>query len=260
MKEKLVKLVAPLPYSVKRPLFRAWLACTSAGHVANGGERVVVSSWRELVNTHEFYHMMHAHRYVWASEQLMDNRFILDYGCGSGYGTWYLAEKCSPFATYGFDVDKKAVDWANKHFRMPALYYRTELPVIKVDGLTSFEVIEHINDQQEYIDNLKDKLTHDGTLLISTANGSRLSVRQELIDKNLVTVNHTHVHELTPADFCKLLERNFKHVELYGQCVKGVVDFDGWNRWRRVNTVEVNDFEMRPDYDSCEVIVAVCKK
>lgn len=261
MKGKLVKLVAPLPYSIKRLLFRTWLALTSAGHVANKGERVVVGSWRELVNTHEFYHVMHAHRYDWASKQLQNAPFILDFGCGSGYGSWFLAHTLKESKVCGYDVDGKAVDWATKHFQKLSLYYTTSLPDVKFDGVTSFEVIEHIEDQQGYIDSLKEKLEPNGVLLISTANGSRISVRQKLIDNNLVTVNHTHVHELTPADFCELLERNFKSVELYGQCVRGVYSFDDWNRWRRVNTVEIKDFEMRDsDYDNCEVIVAVCKR
>lgn len=260
MKGKLVKLVAPLPYSIKRLLFRTWLAVTSAGHVANKGERVVVSSWKELISTHEFYHIMHAHRYVWAAQQLKNCVSLLDYGCGSGYGTWYLSSTHKA-PVYGFDIDLKAIAWAHKHFHHEYLAYITALPLIKFDGIASFEVIEHIEDQQQYIYTLKSMLATNGTLLISTANGSRESVRQQLIDKKLVTVNHTHVRELTASEFLALLKKNFTTVQLYGQCVANAYNFDNWNQWRRKNTVTIEDFKMKEDDTiNCEVIVAVCKK
>ncbi len=262
IKKWLIKLLSPMPYSVKKLVYWVWCRTTGAGRVANKGERFVVSSWDELVGCGEFYHAIHAHRYYWAAQQIDKlDKIILDLGCGSGYGAWYLASL--GHHTMGYDVDGEAISWARNHFDLPGLVYlegEEELDgsVDRYDIITCFEVLEHEPDT--VLETIHRRLDPGGTLIISTPNANPTSVRQWLIINKLVTVNPTHVKEFTPAEFDSLLRERFSQVELFGQCVKGVYNYKDFDKWRRKVGVQVTDFEMRSgDFVNCEVMVAVCK-
>ncbi len=262
IKKWLVRVLSPMPYSVKKVVYWVWCRTTAAGKIANKGERLVVSSWDELVGCGEFYHVVHAYRYYWAAQQIGElDRVILDLGCGSGYGAWYLASL--GHHTMGYDVDVDTISWARNHFDLPGLVYlegEEELngSVDKYDVITCFEVLEH--DPDVILRIIHQRLAPNGTLIISTPNADPVSVRQWLINNNLVTVNPAHVEEFTPAEFETLLRKHFNQVELFGQCVKGVYNYEAFGKWRRKVGVQVTDFEMRlNDFDNCEVVVAICK-
>jgi len=259
VKRKLIKILSPMPYSVKRLVYWIWCRTTATGRIANRGERVAVSSWDELVGCGEFYHVMHAHRYWWAAQQIKPKSTkLLDLGCGSGYGTAYLSSTGN--FVIGYDPDPDAIEWAKKHFQGDFRASKDwEKNNFKFDVICCFEVIEH--DPSNVTSTVLDCLSDNGLLLISTANGSKQSVRQQLIDNKLTTVNPTHVKEFTAKEFKKLLRKHFAGVEMYGQCVKGVYSFKGWCDWRRKSNVKLEDFEMRKDdFVNCEVIVAKCRK
>lgn len=250
-----------MPYKIKKIIINIWFRLSKAGRTSDKGERFVVFSWDEMIKSGEFYHLYHAFRYWWANQQIRKNSIILDLGCGSGYGSWYLASQRN--IVNGFDSSKKAITWAKKHFKNHTLIFDNYI-VFPTDSrryeiIVCFEVIEH--DPENVLNTILDCIQNDGTVLISTANGSVNSVRQYLIDNKLTTVNPGHIKEFTSEEFKALLEKYFKKVELYGQCIKGVSDFEEWDKWRRKNNVKLSDFEMRlNDFVNCEVIVARCSK
>jgi len=264
MKSKLVRLLTPAPYWVKKPIFRLWLKLTRAGRVAAGGERLVVGSWDELLESEEFYHLMHAHRYWWASRRIASDAEVLDLGCGSGYGTWYLARASPSRHVLGFDLDEKALKWANEHFTTIDNVSFTDYPTMNLlvwpnvfDYVVCFEVVEH--SPSSVLEAVKTWLAPTGTLLMSTANATPGAVRERLIEDRLVTPNPTHVKEFTAIEYGALLRSLFKEVELYGQCPVGVYSYEGYKKRRRTRTF-LSDFEMRPDdFVNCEVLVAVCR-
>lgn len=267
IKKWLIRRLSPMPYSIKRVVFWIWCRTTAAGRVANKGERLVVSSWDELIGCGEFYHAIHGHRYVWANEQIQalerkQSRTkvpsILDIGCGSGFGAWYLGTRFSQ--VFGYDPDPIAINWAKKHFinRKSPLTFGVNIPKTKYDYVVCFEVIEH--DFENVYASIDASIRPDSVVLISTANGANQSVRQWLIDNKLTTVNLAHTKEFTPLEFENILKEKFSAVKLFGQCVKGVYNYRDYDKWRRKGGVEISDFEMRPgDFVNCEVIVAVCR-
>lgn len=271
MKTLLIKFLAKFPYSIKKLVLSVWFY-TPTGRVSNSGERLVVSSWRELVDSGEFYHLYHAYRYWWANKQipiLPTEAKVLDLGCGTGYGSWLLLGIDSHFLfgkrfVVGYDPNETAIRWAKEHFNQHGncgLTFTSEkdwINQVKFDYVTSFEVIEHA--PQDVMNTIFESLNKNGTLFISTANGGKESVRQYLIDHKLVTANPTHELEFSPEAFRLTLENNFSNVQMFGQCVKDVHDFEGWLKWRRKNNVILGDFEMRSnDFTNCEVIVARCR-
>ena len=260
MKKFLLKVIAPLPYPFKKLVYDIWCRTTEAGRTTNRGERFVVSSWKEMIESGEFQHLHHANRYWWAGKQIPIGNSVCDYGCGSGYGSWYLANQGN--LVLGMDISEEAIGWAKKRFRHKSLQFDFVGSSHGVfDTIVCFEVIEHVRDPKSFLEMLGVMMTDNETLLISTANGSEESVRQWLMNNRLATVNPEHEKELNPMEFRKLLSEYFENVEMYGQCVRGVYSFEGWARWQRKNDVKLTDFEMRQnDFINCEVIVAKCVK
>lgn len=260
MKEKMFRLLATTPYPVKRLVYNVWLRTTRAGRIANKGERLVVGSWKEIIATREFYHLMHAHRYWWAGHGIPSGSTVLDLGCGTGYGSWYLSEQGN--IVVGMDPDEDTIKWAKEHFGSDKLSFTTssEIPNLKkFDVIVCFEVIEH--DPEPVLDVIRAKLRQDGTLIISTANATPEAVREWLIDNNLVTVNPTHKQEYTDRMFLELLSQYFNEVEMYGQHPVEVDSFSGYDKMRRRNNVTLRDFEMSTDnFRFSEVIVAKCRR
>ena len=252
-----VLLFGKLPYKWKRVLFKIWFTLSEAGRVSGRGERWVAGSWKEVLAVGEFYGVHHAHRYHWANSILFAPSTVLDLGCGTGYGSWFLASQGKKVT--GYDVDEKSINWAKKHFQHENLTFTTILDEKIYDHIVCFETLEHAPEAVEkYISKC---LSSKGTLIISTANGSTDSVRNLLIKMNLVTINPGHVKEFTKNEFELLLKKYFGYVAVFGQCAKNVYSFMDWNNSRKKNNIKIEDFEMRSnDFSNCEVLVAVCKK
>ncbi|MBW2671967.1 MAG: class I SAM-dependent methyltransferase [Deltaproteobacteria bacterium] len=265
MKKALLRLLAPAPYWIKRPLFKLWLSLTPAGEVAHRGERLVVGSWDEVANSGEFYHSMHAHRYWWAAQQITPGSLVLDLGCGSGYGAWYLAWDEPRNTVVGLELNRLALSWARSHFAgrfnvefLDPTGVEEEYESNTFDYVVCFEVVEH--DPENVLESILNWLSPSGTLIISTANASPTSVRQYLIDKKMVTVNPTHKHEYTPTEFMELLNTHFSSVELFGQRPTRVNSFEGYLKERRRRGVGLKDFKMDPTgLNLSEVMVAICR-
>lgn len=255
-----VLLFGWMPYKIKKVLFKMWFRISPAGKVSNHGERWVAGTWKSVLDTGEFYGIHHAHRYFWANSILphkQNEQLLLDLGCGTGYGSWFLASK--GFKVVGYDPDEKSIEWAKKHFVHPNLTFTSTPSLELYDYIVCFEALEHapIEVEKSIVEHLKP----DGTLIISTANGTPESVRHQLIKSGLVTVNPGHVKEFSIDEFEALLKQYFNYVMVLGQCVKDSYSFEDWNKWRKKINVKIEDFEMRKDDSTnCEVIVAVCRK
>lgn len=251
--------MATWPFWLKNIVYTVWLKTTRAGRVANERERLVVSSWDELVGCGEFYHVMHAHRYWWASKFITGSG-ILDLGSGSGYGAWYLATKAEHAGVYGFDPDEDTNSWAHDHFYIGGkLNFGSELrPWDTFDTIVCFEVLEHA--PNNVLESILNHLEIGGLLILSTPNAEPSSVRKWLLDRNKVKLNHTHKKEFTRTELVDLLSPYFESIETFGQCAKDVRNFYDYGEWRRKRGVTLNDFTMsKTDYVNCEVIVALCK-
>lgn len=246
-----------MPYWFKKFVYDVWTIFIESGRVANKGERLVASSWSELLETGEFNHIMHAYRYWWANTKLPGFSTVLDFGCGTGYGSWYL-ENVGHFVV-GYDLDDIAISWAKKHFEHDEseLVFTDKLcDVDKINHIVCFEVIEH---EPKIFPEIINLMNTDGSLIISTANAQPEHIRQWLIDNKLVTVNHTHVKEYTPKEFRDLLESVFNDVTLYGQVPSEVNCFKDYDDKRRVPGHNLESFEMiKDDFQYSEVIVGVC--
>jgi 2-polyprenyl-3-methyl-5-hydroxy-6-metoxy-1,4-benzoquinol methylase len=173
----------------------------------NSGERHFLNE--EINNEAEYYnHLMHIATYQFALKYVKDKR-VLDYGCGSGYGSRMLsniAEKVT-----AVDISEETINFAKSYYTANNLVFKniSELSDEKYDIITSFQVIEHVPDEKEYIKNLKSLLMPDGYLLISTPDKSN-----RIFNYIQKPWNIFHLKEYSGIDLNDLLRKFFPSVEI----------------------------------------------
>jgi 2-polyprenyl-3-methyl-5-hydroxy-6-metoxy-1,4-benzoquinol methylase len=150
----------------------------------------------------------HLARYWWVSG-LAAGRRVLDAGCGVGYGTAMLAAADAAEAI-GIDIAQEAVTAASASH--PTLEFVAcdihSLPFDdgRFDLVVCFEVIEHVEGQDEVIAELARVLAPRGVLAISSPNRGVYP-----------SGNPHHLHEYVPEELRAALARQFAHVALLRQ-------------------------------------------
>jgi ubiquinone/menaquinone biosynthesis C-methylase UbiE len=181
---------------------------------------------------------------------------VLDFGSGEGYGAAYIAQVAS--SVDGLDVDDDAVshaaevyqDQANLNFHK-GNGARLPFDDATFDLVTCFEVIEHVVDQDEVVDEIRRVLKPDGVALISTPDKKTYSD-----DRNYR--NEFHVKEFYVSEFEEFLGKYFPRVKFYGQKIFATsmvwnLDVDLQSQQFR----PVSDLEVSPVWSPLYV-VAVC--
>jgi O-antigen biosynthesis protein len=160
----------------------------------------------------------HETRYAWAAPICRGKR-TLDGACGTGYGAALLADGGAA-RVVAVDVAVEvvvAVSVTQRRFNAAfACTSVTELafPGGTFDVVVSLETIEHVTDDERYVDEMSRVLRPDGLLICSTPNrevtnpGTRLDARP---------FNPFHVREYAPVELATLLSRRVSEVTLYGQ-------------------------------------------
>jgi ubiquinone/menaquinone biosynthesis C-methylase UbiE len=157
----------------------------------------------------------HYHRYLQAAE-LAEGKTVLDIASGEGYGSALLAVKAA--RVIGVDIDRDAVDHAKNRYQKDNLTYVVgncadiPLPTASIDLVVSFETIEHHEQHEQMMLEIKRVLKPDGILLISSPDKRNYS---DIPGFN----NPYHVKELYDHEFKKLIESHFRHACYYSQRV-----------------------------------------
>ena len=157
----------------------------------------------------------HLHRYLQACE-LVSGRVVLDIASGEGYGSAILAGKAARVS--GVDISEEAVIHARNRYVRDNLEFivgnctSIPLPDASVDVVVSFETIEHHDQHEQMIEEIKRVLKPDGLLLISSPDKYNYS------DEPGFT-NAYHVQELYEHEFKQLINAHFANVAYYGQRV-----------------------------------------
>ena len=158
--------------------------------------------------------MEHWHRYHFAARWAA-GRAVLDVACGEGYGAALLAKRAARVTA--IDVSQQAVDHARRTYAhlanlefVRASCARLPLADASVDLAVSFETLEHIEAQREFLDELARVLRPDGLLVLSCPD------KVEYTDKRTYT-NEFHVRELYRGELEALVAERFPHCRWYGQ-------------------------------------------
>lgn len=156
----------------------------------------------------------HWHRYALA-RQFTGQCRVLDVACGEGYGSSLLAEMAA--SVVGVDISAEAVGHARRRYShqanlefVEASCDRMPFPDASFDVAVSFETIEHIHTQAEFIAELKRVLRPDGILILSSPNKRLYSDAHDYH-------NEFHVRELYRDELEDLLKGTFPHISWLGQ-------------------------------------------
>lgn len=157
-------------------------------------------------------------RHVFAYEQLKPrlekSDKVLEIGFGEGYGTHLIAKKVQ--SVIGIDVNQEAVDYANEKYASSNCkfqqYEGDELPFESYffDKIITYQVIEHIEDDEQFLREIHKVLKTGGQLFLTTPNRiHRLEPGQE-------PWNPFHVREYAPEQLNILMSNIFSEVNVYG--------------------------------------------
>jgi O-antigen biosynthesis protein len=155
----------------------------------------------------------HLHRYLWAAG-LVAGRRVLDLASGEGFGAAILAETAAE--VIGCDIDADSVEHATLNYDADNLAFQVadarDLSAF-ADGefgaVVAFEMIEHVDQQDRVLNEIKRVLSPDGLLVISTPDRDAYG--------EAAGANPYHVRELSQAEFAEVLGARFEHTAMFGQ-------------------------------------------
>ncbi len=161
----------------------------------------------------------HLHRYAYAATLARGKR-VLDLACGEGYGSKMLAGTAA--SVLGVDIDAGVVAHAETRYGGPNLRFVTgsvtAVPVSEshsFDLIVCFEAIEHLEDHEKLLQEVKRLLEPGGTFIVSTPN-------KAIYHDEASEENPFHVKELYFEEFDRLLSKHFKRVRFLGQRIQPV--------------------------------------
>lgn len=152
----------------------------------------------------------HRARYTWAA-RVVDGKDVLDAACGVGYGIEILAAAGAKSVS-GVDLDPEAVAAATERFGEHAAAVvegdLRELPFDddSFDVVTSFETIEHMEEGEKALAELRRVLRPEGLLIVSSPN-----------PEAYLPGNEFHVHEFRPEELTAAVGELFANVATYRQ-------------------------------------------
>jgi 2-polyprenyl-3-methyl-5-hydroxy-6-metoxy-1,4-benzoquinol methylase len=162
-------------------------------------------------------------RYNFVNRTVNDkNLSVLDFGCGSGYGTKVLKEHfkdVTSFDVYPDSYKPEGVDVEQDINKIKSKKY---------DVITCFEVIEHIDEagQIQLMKDLSDLLTEKGTLFISTV--------RKMDPPPTENRKKEHIRELTFEELLAFCTTHFSNVFTFGQIDQMISTFYKENHYHFV--------------------------
>ncbi len=155
----------------------------------------------------------HLHRYAMALE-MAAGKNILDIACGEGYGVYLLSKKAAQVT--GIDIDHATIEKARAKYKASNITFK-QGSVLAIDAgnavfdmVTCFETLEHTDEHDKLLAELKRVLKPGGILFISTPEKAIYSDRTGYR-------NPFHKKELYGHEFRNLIARYFSQHVFYGQ-------------------------------------------
>lgn len=179
--------------------------------VEDTGERVIP----EFMKPSNRLLLEHMARYQFVLPYLKGR--VLDFSCGSGYGTHMMVKekKDTIEEVVGIDIDPEIIKYARGAYHHPKSSFIvndvTDQKLIdkigSFDTIVSFETLEHIKEEELLLQNYYNLLNPGGILIVSTPFGK---------GRNIECGQPFHVHQLTPDEFRGLFS-NYSNVSYYYQ-------------------------------------------
>lgn len=140
----------------------------------------------------------HRARYQFAIDLAKQHGFktVVDFGTGTGYGAWMMAE--AGLIVDAYEIDQTAIDYGNEHYNHPNLTRHqadiADLAPPPADMVTGFEIVEHTVHSHDFIARCSAK-----TLVLSVPNENVIPFSK--------TGHPQHVRHYTPDQFVDAIEQ-----------------------------------------------------
>ena len=161
----------------------------------------------------------HWARYEYAAA-LVANKRVADIACGTGYGARLLLN-AGASSVLGVDLDPGAVTYAREHYTQPGISFLVgsaeDLSMLEseqFDLVVSFETIEHLQNVDRYLQEIRRILKPNGTFLVSTPDRRLASVLFPFLKR---PQNRFHVREFTQKELVESLKPHFVVKECLAQ-------------------------------------------
>jgi SAM-dependent methyltransferase len=190
-------------------------------------ERLDVDTYLSSAGSYLIY-LFHIAAYDFAAARVPAQSRVLDYGCGTGYGSLHLAEAgCD---VVGVDVSEAAVRYAAARYDSPDVAFEAIRPVEEqrlpfddesFDAVVSFQVIEHVPSVDAYLAEAARVLRPGGTFICATPDReTRLFARQR-------PWNRWHLEEFSQQGLADAVGRHLDVDEVMGMTAPaGVVELE----------------------------------
>lgn len=183
------------------------------------GERLIVENYRSSVEDYVIY-LMHIATYRFA-ESFAAGKRVLDFGCGSGYGSAKIAEVA--VTVDAVDVAEDAITHASERFLRQNLKFTCIDPLASLpfsdasfDTVLSFQVFEHVANVDHYLCEIYRVLRPGGVLVLVTPDRkTRLLPFQR-------PWNRWHVKEYGSSSLTSVMRKIFANVQV--QSMSGRID------------------------------------
>ncbi|MEM1330742.1 MAG: glycoside hydrolase family 99-like domain-containing protein [Planctomycetota bacterium] len=189
-----------------------------SGELAWTGERYVSQVEGQI-------QIEHHHRYLFAAQFCAGKR-VLDIASGEGFGAALMSREAD--RVIGMDASEEAVAFARREYGGPRVSFEVgrcesiPLPEDSIDVVVSFETIEHIAEQERFLDEVRRVLAPGGLFICSTPDRDVYSEHE--------SDNPYHLRELTREEFEGLLGARFERSRVMSQrlvCGSWIIDADG---------------------------------
>lgn len=153
---------------------------------------------------------------------------ILDVGCGDGVLPFLLSSKFKSSNIYGIDPSKEAIEFALTYAKSKNLIflngsaYKIPFEDNFFDCVLSSDVIEHLDDVEQYLNEIKRVVKNNGRVIISTP----IRITKAPEDKE-------HVIEWFHEDFKEVIKLQFADTTFYKSHPVAVLEFYNYKLFRR---------------------------
>ncbi len=171
------------------------------------GERMITDAYQDTEAAYAIY-LLHTASYEFAASYC-EGKQVLDLGCGSGYGAAEIAAIAA--GVHAVDISSEAIAFACANYPASNLEFSTIIPDTALpfedgsfDVVLSFQVIEHVNDHDQYLAEAARVLTAGGVLVLITPD------RKNRLFPGQKPWNRWHLREYSNRQLSELTAKYFK--------------------------------------------------
>jgi len=202
------------------------------------GERIVP----EKFESKEEYliYLRHMFAYEFGKKVISKKSSILEVGSGSGYGASMLSKNVIDIT--GLDVDGDAIEYSTEKYNSENCIFK-KYDGVKIpyknntfDAVISFQVIEHIKNDKNYVSEIRRVLKDNGIFLLTTPN------KLLRIKPDQKPFNRFHIREYFPFELENVLKTKFSDVKVFGICGNAEIQQIEILRIKKILTIISFDF------------------